>query len=553
MKLFSIAVFIGFWAINVSFAQVYNSVGIATSIDAAGTAPDASAMLDVKGSAKGVLVPRMTTPQRLNIISPAQGLLVFDLTTNGFWYFNAASWTPIGSGPAGMDGVGITTTVDNNNGTFTIHYSNGTSFTTIDLTGPQGLIGATGLQGAQGATGLTGMQGLQGPQGLPGATGLTGPQGIMGISGNAGPNINDIDLDTYVEVEKNADEDIIRFSIGGYEHYHFLHNANGVSRLNIPGNGFNILFGGNAGTLLDSTALCNTVFGSEAATLNVSGDHNTMLGFRAGGFLTSSFNTLIGSTAGAKITTGISNSILGYGAGSHMSVGHSNVFLGSSSAAAILNGNRNTYVGNITGLNNEGGDDNVFIGNSVGSTDTLISDRLIIDNSNSIFPLLFGEFDNDRLGVNWDRKIALPNTLSVDGDASKSVAGDWLANSDKRLKKNIKYLDSRIMLKNLLAMKAVSYEWNDTSTGFTRPEGAQYGFIAQDIEKVWPENVKIDPQGYLQTAYGTYDFLYVEAIKALHEENQELKLELQENKKAIEGLNLKLERLLQSFDIKNSN
>jgi hypothetical protein len=38
----------------------------------------------------------------------------------------------------GTDGVGIVSTIDNGNGTFTINYSDGSSFTTIDLTGPQG-------------------------------------------------------------------------------------------------------------------------------------------------------------------------------------------------------------------------------------------------------------------------------------------------------------------------------------------------------------------------------------------------------------------------------
>ena len=42
-----------------------------------------------------------------------------------------------GSGVA-TDGVGISSTVDNNNGTFTLNYTDGTSFTTINMTGPEG-------------------------------------------------------------------------------------------------------------------------------------------------------------------------------------------------------------------------------------------------------------------------------------------------------------------------------------------------------------------------------------------------------------------------------
>ena len=43
-----------------------------------------------------------------------------------------------GQGPAGADGVGIISTVNNGNGTYTFNYSDGSSFTTANLTGPSG-------------------------------------------------------------------------------------------------------------------------------------------------------------------------------------------------------------------------------------------------------------------------------------------------------------------------------------------------------------------------------------------------------------------------------
>ena len=54
--------------------------------------PDPSAMLDVKSSEKGMLIPRMTTSQRTSILNPATGLLVFDNTTGSFWFHNGSSW-----------------------------------------------------------------------------------------------------------------------------------------------------------------------------------------------------------------------------------------------------------------------------------------------------------------------------------------------------------------------------------------------------------------------------------------------------------------------------
>ena len=74
--------------ININtFAQ---NVGIGT------TSPDASAMLDITSTGKGILVPRMTEVQRNNIASPATGLLVYQNDGDiGFWYFDGTDWIRI--------------------------------------------------------------------------------------------------------------------------------------------------------------------------------------------------------------------------------------------------------------------------------------------------------------------------------------------------------------------------------------------------------------------------------------------------------------------------
>ncbi|MFD2914609.1 hypothetical protein [Psychroserpens luteus] len=54
--------------------------------------PDASAMLDLTSTDKGMLAPRMTSVQRIAIPSPAEGLLVFDTDENVFFFFDGGSW-----------------------------------------------------------------------------------------------------------------------------------------------------------------------------------------------------------------------------------------------------------------------------------------------------------------------------------------------------------------------------------------------------------------------------------------------------------------------------
>jgi hypothetical protein len=133
-------------------------------------------------------------------------------------------------------------------------------------------------------------------------------------------------------------------------------------------------------------------------------------------------------------------------------------------------------------------------------------------------------------------RVPITNRLEVEGTASKSSAGDWVANSDARLKTNIQPLDPQDMLDKLLALKGVAYEWNDQQTGTTRPEGTQYGFTAQDIQETFPELVETDNQGFLQTAYGTYDPLMVEALRALNDKIIALQHEILVLKSEIESI-----------------
>jgi hypothetical protein len=66
------------------------AVGIGT------TTPNASSLLEIKSTTKGILVPRMTMAQRNAISLPAMGLLIYQTNnTPGFYYYNGTAWTAI--------------------------------------------------------------------------------------------------------------------------------------------------------------------------------------------------------------------------------------------------------------------------------------------------------------------------------------------------------------------------------------------------------------------------------------------------------------------------
>ncbi|MCF8379057.1 MAG: hypothetical protein K9H49_05730 [Bacteroidales bacterium] len=65
------------------------------SINTDGSSAGASAMLDLKSSNKGLLIPRLAGSQRESISSPASGLLVFQTDgTSGFYYNEGTPETP---------------------------------------------------------------------------------------------------------------------------------------------------------------------------------------------------------------------------------------------------------------------------------------------------------------------------------------------------------------------------------------------------------------------------------------------------------------------------
>jgi len=66
--------------------SIHSQVGINT------TTPDASAILDIQSTDKGVLIPRMSTLEREAIVNPANGLMVYETTGQKFWYFNGSIW-----------------------------------------------------------------------------------------------------------------------------------------------------------------------------------------------------------------------------------------------------------------------------------------------------------------------------------------------------------------------------------------------------------------------------------------------------------------------------
>ncbi len=104
-------------------AFVINAQNVAINND--GSTAATSAMLDVKSTTKGFMMPRVTSAQRTAIASPVLGLLVFDTDTKTIWAYNGASWSNLTSAGGGSLTLPFSQTVNVSDPVFQLE-NNGT-------------------------------------------------------------------------------------------------------------------------------------------------------------------------------------------------------------------------------------------------------------------------------------------------------------------------------------------------------------------------------------------------------------------------------------------
>jgi len=100
------------------------------------------------------------------------------------------------------------------------------------------------------------------------------------------------------------------------------------------------------------------------------------------------------------------------------------------------------------------------------------------------------------------------------------INGSVYPPSDARLKKDITPLSGPI--EQLLKLKGVTFEWREPEK-HNDATGKQIGFIAQDVEKVFPGWVRTDKDGYKALSVSQIEALEVESIRALKAENDDLR------------------------------
>jgi hypothetical protein len=346
---------------------------------------------------------------------------------------------------------------------------------------------------------------------------------------------------------------------------------------NSTGNAF-LGFSGN-GT---PTGCCNTAIGEQAFLFNIDGMENVAVGFQSLENNNHGFgNTAIGNFALSSNTSGANNIAVGISAGQTVDFSNltknNNTFLGANSrtltgtltnvtaigANTEVAQSNSLVLGSINGVNGATADTAVGIGTTTPLNTPLGGNpptKLNIVGNNTFVPLVvqspstFGTWmllnNTSSGGKDWailsaasgngekagnlgitdfgaggaillESNVgigAVPdNTLTVNGSADKPGGGSWGTFSDRRLK-TLKG-DFTSGLEQVLNIRPVRYRYKDDNALGIKDREEHIGLVAQEVQRVIPEAVTENSNGYLLV---NNDPILWAMLNAIKEQQQEI-------------------------------
>ncbi len=132
------------------------------------------------------------------------------------------------------------------------------------------------------------------------------------------------------------------------------------------------------------------------------------------------------------------------------------------------------------------------------------------------------------------------NGAMLDGWGNATFTGEVTAttltqSSDKRFKKDLNQLEG--VLSKISGLNGYTYFWNRTANEEKgiKDESQQIGLIAQEVEKVFPQLVKTDDEGFKSVNYAQMTAVLIEAVKELNAKVETLESENTDLKAQVEA------------------
>ena len=293
-----------------------------------------------------------------------------------------------------------------------------------------------------------------------------------------------------------------------------------------------------------TTGIENTAVGSNALYSNTEGSANTAIGYKSLYNNKASRTTGIGYQALMNNTTGTENTAIGYNSLALNQTGSSNVAVGSSALAAstadyntavgneamksTTTGGYNTTMGalsltaNTTGISNVAYGYKALAANSTGSGNTAIGTNSLVNNSSGNY--------NTALGYNACKNVQGSYKTCIGYDSGPTAADSTVNEAVYIGSSSLSAIYSKVSAITVYSdarLKNVKDEFKrglEQIRGITpkyfvykndKDKKLRLGVIAQELQKVLPEAVEKNPEGYLVVRQEYIKYTLLNAVKQL--------------------------------------
>lgn len=575
------------------WTPVFSQVKVAADADLA-TATDPSAVLEMFSTTKGMLPPRMTTVQRDAIVTPAEGLMIYNTTENCLNELRSGVWKTYCdlrfSAPCNC----IEYLKDNG-----LPTQAWIPMETVDW----GILGNTGTNPTTNFLGTTDNQDLS-----IRANALEKwrfrTNGTISYH-NTGGSVLLGEFAGYNDDLSNNNNTFLGIYAGHLTNTGYGNVAVGQNAMQQNTTGYrNVAIGGKA-LSNNTTGITNTAVGDEASFGNLTGVGNTAVGnFALNVNTTGHYNTSMGYHSLVNLNSGRSNVGIGYRATGYLENGNYNVGIGESacrgsvgSATAfshVIGIGRNTFVFKGSGdysvaigteacFQESTGGYNVGIGYSALSENEQGSNLTAIGSDAGIISPVTATYTNSvGLGsatiINSSDKIRIGNSAItvVEGQVAYSWPSD--ARFKSRIKENVPGLDF------VMGLRPVTYQFDTRKfdefllrgapdsvktrtmgmTDYSESQNIVHtGFLAQEIETLVNKlgydfdglQIPEHEQDNYSVSYSTFVVPLVKAmqeqqgmIKDLKAANQTANAKVEEVEKTVESQQAMIDRLIQRIE-----
>jgi hypothetical protein len=343
--------------------------------------PNTSAQLDIQGTAGGLLIPRLTTAQRNAVATPANGLMIYNTTTNSLNYFKTGDgWTELG-GDGGPNNAWLTTGNFDAPTNPILGTYNQSPLRLVVAGQHSGLL----WYDAEANT-FAGYA-----SGVPNQTGNNNNKANTGFGTSTLTGLSTGDRNTAVGTEAG-------FSTSTGSRNVYMGRQAGYLQNTQSGN---VAIGASA--LYNRKGNDNIAIGDSAyfggATGSPSGG-NIAIGKRTlGAATTAGSNIAIGRLSLGFITTGTNNTVIGHNAFAATGAtdgGQQNIAIGSNAMFSAQGGLFNIAMGGLS-LNNNEGDYNISFGsqsmfsNTTGNRNIAVGNRALYSSTNTTHQIAIGD------------------------------------------------------------------------------------------------------------------------------------------------------------------